>query len=61
MHPEVGIVLQSLPYRFQNEIMDHRRKNGVSVTLGLDVSNFTKNVPNFIKDVPNFVNDVPRV
>ena len=57
----MGNDLQSLPYGFPNEIMDHRRKNGVSVTLGLDVSNFTKNVPNFIKDVPNFVNDVPRV
>ena len=25
MHPKVGIDLQSHPYGFQNEIMDHRR------------------------------------
>ena len=24
VHPELGIDLLSLPYRFQNEIMDHR-------------------------------------
>ena len=54
MRSEVGIGPQSLPYGFQNEIMDHPCSNGGPGTIGL-------NVPNLIKDVPNFVKDVPMV
>ena len=32
----------------------------ISVTQGLDVSNFFKDVPNFVKYIPYFVKDVPR-
>ena len=54
MCSEVGIGPQSLPYGFQNEIMDHPCSNGGLGTIG-------SNVPNLMKDVPNFVKDVRRV
>ena len=54
MHFKVGIIPQSLPYRFQNEIMCHPCSDEVPKAIGLDV-------PNLIKDVLNFGKDVLRV
>ena len=61
MHSEVGIGPQSLPYGFQNEIMDHPYSDGEPEAIGSDVPNLMKDVPNFVKDIPNFLKDVPRV
>ena len=54
MRFEVGIGPQSLPYGFQNEIMDHPYSDGEPEAIG-------SNVPNLMKDVPNFGKGVPRV
>ena len=51
---KVGIGPQSLPYQFQNEIMDHPRSDGDLKAIGSDDENI-------MKDVPNFMNDTLRV
>ena len=68
MRSKVGISPQSLPYGFQNEIMDHPCLDGGLETIRSnvpnlmnDVSNLMKDVLNLMKNVPNFVKDVPRV
>ena len=53
MHSKVGIDTQSLPYGFQNEIIDHKCKMGLPKTIG-------SNVPNFVKDVPRVPKCVSR-
>ena len=53
MRSEVGINPQSLPYGFQNEIMDHLCSDGGPISNRLDVPNLMNDVPNFVKNVPN--------
>ena len=53
--------LQSLPYGFQNEIMDIHVQMGDPKVIGSDVPNLMKDLSNFVKDIPNFVKDVPGV
>ena len=53
MHFEVGINPQSLPYGFQNEIMDHPYSDGGPINNRSDVPNLMNDVPNFVKNVPN--------
>ena len=52
---------QSLPYGFQNEILDHPCLDGGPKTITSNVPNLMKDILNLMKNVPNFVKDVPRV
>ena len=61
MRFEVGIGPQSLPYGFQNEIIDHPCLDGGPKTITSNVPNLMKDILNLMKNVPNFVKDVPRV
>ena len=54
MRSKVRICPQSLPFGFQNEIMDHPCLDGGPKANA-------SNIPNLMKDVPNFMKDVPRV
>ena len=49
---KVGNDLQSLPKGFQMNKWTIRSEIGVSLTQGLDVSKFLKDVQNFLNDVP---------
>ena len=51
---EVGIDPQSLPYGFQNEIIDHSCLDRGPKTIGLDVPNLRNDVPNLLRMYQGF-------